>query len=105
MVRLNAFFKSLVYLERKERRMKKQSKEKRIEWKKFWIKLKMMLDEKYVHSKKNRLFTEPQKRFRRFQKASKSVQKFQKKDKKIYETFNGSYRVPRIRTFCHETFF
>jgi hypothetical protein len=61
--------------------------------------------EPLLHFKKNRFLPNPQKRFRRCLKASKGVRSLKKRIEKIYETFKGSYRVSRLRTFSYETFF
>jgi hypothetical protein len=53
----------------------------------------------YIHSKKKKYFTEPQKRFGRCRKASKCIQRVKKRIKKFYETLKGSSRVTKGRTF------
>jgi hypothetical protein len=58
-----------------------------------------------LRSKKNWFFTEPSKKVPEMSKSVQRCTKSQKKDKKIYETFKGSYRVSRWRTFSYETCF
>jgi hypothetical protein len=58
-----------------------------------------------IHCKKKRCFTEPPKKVREMSKSIQIRPKSQKKNKKIYETFKGSSRVSRGRTFSYETFF
>ena len=48
-----------------------------------------------LHCKKNRYFTEPQKKVRQMTKSLQMCSKFQKQNKKICRTFKGSYRVPK----------
>jgi len=52
---------------------------------------------------KKRCFTEPLKKVPEVSKSLQRGPKSQKTDKKIYETFKGSFRVSRGRTFsCTE---
>jgi len=57
-----------------------------------WIRL-------FVHSKKNKCFTEPPKKVPEMSKSVQRRRKSQKKDKNIYETFKDSSGVPRGRIF------
>jgi hypothetical protein len=58
-----------------------------------------------MHCKKKRCFTEPPKKVPEISKSVQRGPQSQKTDKKIYETFKGSSRVSRGRTFSYETFF
>jgi DNA helicase MCM8 len=72
--------------------------------------VKLMVDENSrerkldKHCKKKRCFTEPSKKVSEISKSLQRGPKSQKTDKKIYETFKGSSRVSRGRTFSYETF-
>ncbi len=59
----------------------------------------------YVHCKKKICSTEPSKKVPAISKSVRRGPEFQKRDKKIYETFKGSSRLSRERTFSYETIF
>jgi hypothetical protein len=58
-----------------------------------------------IDCKKKIYSTEPLKKVPEISKSFQRGPKSQKTDKKIYETFRGSSRVSRGRTFSYEIFF
>ncbi len=68
-----------------------------------WIKEALFYNEE--HCKKKRYFTEPPENVPKISKSVQRGSQSEKRIKKIYETFKGSARVSRGRTFSYETFF